>query len=133
MYNLPVVYRGEPQSYTGHPPGLSSRLFLRLGAEPLDTFCHLIYPASRPWRPRSDTRLLLHDAQGNVVATREVQIPCGGSLLWHYSELFDAGQRARAGARGAYVLVRDLTCRLFGYHGLLGARGTFSLDHMFGF
>jgi len=26
-----------------------------------------------------------------------------------------------------------MTCRLFGYHGLLGRDGAFSLDHMFGF
>jgi len=31
------------------------------------------------------------------------------------------------------VLVRDLTCRLFGYHGLMDDAGGFSLDHMFGF
>ena len=30
-------------------------------------------------------------------------------------------------------IVRDPTCRLFGYHGLLGRDGAFSLDHMFGF
>ena len=31
------------------------------------------------------------------------------------------------------LIVRDVTCRLFGYHGLLGRDGAFSLDHMFGF
>jgi hypothetical protein len=46
--------------------------------------------------------------------------------------LFDEATRARAGT-GAYVIVRDTTCRLFGYHGLLGGNGSFSLDHMFGF
>jgi hypothetical protein len=46
--------------------------------------------------------------------------------------LFGEAARARAGADG-YVIVRDPTCRLFGYHGLLGAAGSFSLDHMFGF
>jgi hypothetical protein len=46
--------------------------------------------------------------------------------------LFDEATRARAGT-GAYVIVRDTTCRLFGYHGLLGGDGAFSLDHMFGF
>jgi hypothetical protein len=40
--------------------------------------------------------------------------------------------RARAGNR-AYAVIRDTTCRLFGYHGLLGDDGAFSLDHMFGF
>jgi hypothetical protein len=29
--------------------------------------------------------------------------------------------------------VRDGTCRLFGYHGLMDDAGGFSLDHMFGF
>jgi hypothetical protein len=38
---------------------------------------------------------------------------------------------ARA-AGGGYVLVRDTTCRLFGYHGLDNG-AAFSLDHMFGF
>ena len=59
-------------------------------------------------------------------------IPCSGSRLWHYHTLFDIRDRSRAGA-GAYAIIRDPTCRLFGYHGLLGADGAFSLDHMFGF
>jgi hypothetical protein len=46
--------------------------------------------------------------------------------------MFDAGERQAAG-RGAYVIIRDTTCRLFGYHGLLNGNGAFSLDHMFGF
>jgi hypothetical protein len=31
------------------------------------------------------------------------------------------------------MLIRDTTCRLFGYHGLMAEGGRFSLDHMFGF
>jgi hypothetical protein len=31
------------------------------------------------------------------------------------------------------VLVRDATCRLFGFHGLSRHGGDFSFDHMFGF
>jgi hypothetical protein len=132
MYNMPLTYRDEPQSYINIPPGLSTRLFLRLGPAPLDTFCHLIYPASRPWHPHSATRLILHDGAGAEVATREVAIPCSGSLLWYCSDMFDAADRERAGD-GAYVLIRDVTCRLFGYHGLVRSEGVFSLDHMFGF
>ena len=45
IFNTVLTYKGEPQSYTGRPPGLSTRLFLRLGPEPIDTYCHLIYPA----------------------------------------------------------------------------------------
>ena len=40
--------------------------------------------------------------------------------------------RARA-AGGGYIIVRDATCRLFGYHGLVGSDRAFSFDHMFGF
>ena len=134
MFNSVLVYRGEPQSYAGRAPGLSTRLFLRLGtgiAE--DTFCHLIYPASTPWHAASATTLVLHDNGGEPVAEREVAIPCGGSLLWYAGETFSADEIARAG-EGGYVLVRDATCRLFGYHGLVAADGqAFSLDHMFGF
>lgn len=132
VYNVPVTWRGEPQSYAGPAPGLSTRLFLRLGPHGTDTLCHLIYPASKPWHPCSDTRLTLVAKDGTEVARRRVRIPCGGSLLWRYSEMFGPKVRRRAG-EGAYVVVRDSTCRLFGYHGLLGAAAAFCLDHMFGF
>ena len=62
---------------------------------------------------------------------RKSRIACGGSHLFRANETFSASDRARAGANG-YVIVRDTTCRLFGYHGLLSERA-FSLDHMFGF
>lgn len=132
IYNLPITYGAEPQSYIGRPPGLSTRLYLRLGEEPLETLFQLIYPASAPWHPESSTTLLLHDGAGAEVARREVKIPCSGSRLFRYGEVFDARTRARAGA-GAYLIVRDTTCRLFGYQGLLEAAGAFSFDHMFGF
>ena len=132
VFNTLLTYRDEPQSYTGRPPGLSTRLFLRLGDEPYDTLCHLIYPASTPWRRHSATELTLHDSRGAEIATVTVTIPCSGSHLWRYRETFEAALRDRAGA-GAYVVVRDPTCRLFGYHGLVAPSGRFSLDHMFGF
>jgi hypothetical protein len=132
VFNTVLTYKGEPQSYAGRPPGLSTRLFLRLGDEPLDTLCHLIYPASTPWRERSETDLLLLDRDGREVARERLAIACSGSRFWRYHEVFDRAARARAGA-GAYIIIRDPTCRLFGYHGLLGADGAFSLDHMFGF
>jgi hypothetical protein len=132
VFNTVLTYKDEPQSYAGRPPGLSTRLFLRLGDAPLDTICHLVYPASTPWHPLSSTDLALLDATGREVARRRVEIPCGGSLFWRYHETFSAEERAAAGAE-AYVVIRDVTCRLFGYHGLAGPGGRFSLDHMFGF
>jgi hypothetical protein len=132
VFNTVLTYRDEPQSYAGRAPGLSTRLFLRLGDAPLETQCHLIYSASTPWHAESQTALILHDAQGQEVASREAAIPCGGSLLWRVSEMFEAGEIKAAGA-GGYVLVRDVTCRLFGYHGLIRGETAFSLDHMFGF
>jgi hypothetical protein len=132
VFNTLVTYRDEPQSYTGPPPGLSTRLFLRLGEGAYDTLCQLIYPASRPWLPTSATDIILYDGSGNEVARSDLTIPCSGSRLWHYHATFDPKTRARAGA-GAYIIIRDKTCRLFGYHGLVGPDGSFSLDHMFGF
>ena len=64
IFNTAMTYRDEPQSYSGPPPGLSTRLFLRLGEAPLRSFMVLIYPASAPWHPRSTTTLLLHDGDG---------------------------------------------------------------------
>jgi hypothetical protein len=132
VFNTILTYRDEPQSYGGRPPGLSTRLFLRLGTSGYDTMCHLIYPASRPWRPASATEIILYDGNGGEIARASLTIPCSGSRLWRYHALFDPALRARAGA-GAYAIIRDQSCRLFGYHGLLGAGGAFSLDHMFGF
>lgn len=135
IYNTPVIYKDEPQSYNGAPPGLSTRLFLRLGqtlGQEMDALCHLIYPASLPWRPHSSTHLILHDGHGHVVAEKQIAIACSGSLFWRYCEMFEANERKAAGA-SAYVIVRDMTCRLFGFHGLLQGGASFSLDHMFGF
>jgi hypothetical protein len=132
VFNTILVYRHEPQSYSGQPPGLSTRLFLRLGEGEYDTLCHLIYPASLPWRQTSATDIILHDATGREIARKSLAIPCSGSHLWRYHALFDPATRAAAGP-GAYALVRDPTCRLFGYHGLIGRGGAFSLDHMFGY
>jgi hypothetical protein len=132
VFNTVLTYKGEPQSYSGRAPGLSTRLFLRLGQDRHDTLCHLIYPASTPWHETSRTDLILHDRNGVEIDRRSVAIACSGSLFWRYRELFDAATRARAGDN-AYIVIRDTTCRLFGYHGLSSASGAFSLDHMFGF
>ncbi|MBN4083148.1 hypothetical protein JYU08_00525 [bacterium AH-315-B06] len=132
IFNAALTYRNEPQSYSGPAPGLSTRLFLRLGPPPLDTLCHLIYPASTPWHARSDTALILCGGDGTAIAERRMAIACGGSRFWRYREIFDAAARDAAGP-GAYILIRDATCRLFGYHGLINGAQSFSLDHMFGF
>jgi hypothetical protein len=132
VFNTILTYRDEPQSYSGRPPGLSTTLFLRLGDGEYDTLCHLIYPASLPWRPKSTTDIILRDRGGQEVARKSLAIACSGSQLWRYHELFDANTRSAAGP-GAYAVIRDPTCRLFGYHGLIGRDGGFSLDHMFGY
>ncbi len=132
MFNSVLTYRGEPQSYASRPPGLSTRLFLGLGPGDLETLCHLIYPASTPWREKSDSKLLLHNAAGELVDEASLHIPCGGSAHWCASEVFSAAKLAALGD-GGYIMIRDRTCRLFGYHGLINDAGAFSLDHMFGF
>jgi hypothetical protein len=132
MFNLPLTYRGEPQSYGGPAPGLSTRLFLRIAPRPWSTFCHLIYPVSQSWHAQSQTMLILRGGGGEDVARVELRIPAPGSRLWRVQDVFDEPTLARAGTN-PYVIVRDETCRLFGYHGVEGGEGSFSLDHMFGF
>lgn len=131
VFNTLVTYKGEPQSYKGPPPGLTTRLFLRVGQAPYDALCHLIYPASLPWHAQSDTALILMSGKGEEIAKRNIRIVCGGSYLWRFKETFSEDERAHAG-ENCYVIIRDTTCRLFGYHGLIG-KSAFSLDHMFGF
>jgi hypothetical protein len=132
LYNTLMTYRDEPQSYSGPPPGLSTRLFLKLGDARRRSFAHLIYPASAAWLPRSGTTLLLHDSAGQIVAEEKIAIPCCGSATVFPDDMFGEALVTQAGPRG-YVLIRDATCRLFGYHGLMDDQGGFSLDHMFGF
>jgi hypothetical protein len=132
IFNTVMVYKNEPQSYAGKPPGLSTRLFLRMGHDGADTICHLIYPASTPWRATSQTDLVLFDSKGTELVKKTVNIACSGSLLWRTSEIFTDAEREKAGGN-AYVMIRDATCRLFGYHGLAKGDKAFSLDHMFGF
>jgi hypothetical protein len=132
IFNTMMTYKGEPQSYSGPPPGLSTRLFLKLGTDGRHSFSHLIYPASGPWHERSDTQLQLHDGDGVVIAESTIHVARSGSMLVRPDLIFPAADIAKAGPRG-YVIIRDKTCRLFGYHGLVDADGRFSLDHMFGF
>lgn len=134
MFNTVLTYKDEPQSYAGRAPGLTTRLFLRTGVDGADTLCHLIYPASTPWHRESDTHLILTRRDGQEIARRSVRIACNGSYHFRASLTFAEDELAAAGEH-AYILIRDTTCRLFGYHGLVrdGADGAFSLDHMFGF
>jgi len=132
MFNTLMTYRDEPQSYSGPPPGLTTRLFLRLGEARRRSFAVLIYPASAPWREMSSTALVLHDADGLAIAEEHVAIACSGSTTIRPHLVFGEERLRGAGPTG-YVLVRDATCRLFGYHGLMDEAGGFSLDHMFGF
>jgi hypothetical protein len=132
IFNTAMTYRDEPQSYSGPPPGLSTRLFLKLGDRDRHSFAALIYPASGPWHPMSSTTLQLYDGAGMPIAEAPVAIACSGSVMIWPHTAFDAATLAAAGPDG-YVLVRDSTCRLFGYHGLMDQAGGFSLDHMFGF
>jgi len=82
IFNTVLVYKNEPQSYAGRPPGLSTRLFLRLGREEgTDTLCHLIYPASTPWHAQSETDLILSDSKG----TELIKKNCAYGLRWFFA------------------------------------------------
>jgi hypothetical protein len=132
MFNTIMTYKGEPQSYNGPPPGLTTRLFLKLGFGGRSSFCVLMYPASAPWVEHSSTVLELHDSDGARLASAEVRIACSGSVVVYPDKFFSAAQLRDAGEAG-YVLIRDTTCRLFGFHGVDDGTGGFSFDHMFGF
>jgi hypothetical protein len=132
IFNTIMTYKSEPQSYSGKPPGLSTRLFLKLGFGGRESFCVLIYPASSPWLPRSDTMLELYNANGTLIDTAKLSVACSGSAIVFPSRYFTVEKLHEASETG-YVLIRDTTCRLFGFHGVDNGVGGFSFDHMFGF
>ncbi len=76
--------------------------------------------------------LKLHDGAGRQIAEQGLKIACSGSAMVWPGRYSVRRRCAMPGPKG-YVLVRDPTCRLFGYHGLMDDAGGFSLDHMFGF
>ena len=130
MFNHLITYKNEPQSYKGPPPGLSTRLFLRIPPPPVRAFCHLIYPVGVEWDAKSSTVLELKNAKGELLAESPLAIPAGGSHVFYCDEVFSSQELSRAA--GGYVVIRDANCRLFGYHGAR-RNGAFALDHMFGF
>ncbi|MDI9349363.1 MAG: hypothetical protein QM537_05115 [Candidatus Symbiobacter sp.] len=133
LYNIPWSWKKEPQSYIGKPPGLSTRLFLRVDGNGRDSLCHLIYPSSgNIWHPHSTTDIILMDENGEVCATRHIAIAQNGSYFFRTHSLFNETERAAAGGR-PQIFIRDVTCRLFGFHGLTTTAGGFAFDHMFGF
>jgi hypothetical protein len=132
IFNTIMTYKNEPQSYSGPPPGLTTKLFLKLGTATEESFCVLIYPASARWHPYSTTQLELRSRTGELLASKGIQIACSGSVLFYVSQQFEPDTMRSAG-EGGYVLIKDATCRLFGFHGLADRAGRFSFDHMFGF
>jgi hypothetical protein len=128
IFNTLITYKNEPQSYAGPAPGLSTKLFLRLDSQ-FEAFCHLIYPVSNKWHDFSTTQLILYDKAAQEISSHSIAIRAGGSLFWQASEMFSVDELQR----GSYIIIRDTTCRLFGYHGLLDGERAFCLDHMFGF
>lgn len=131
LFNHPLTFRNEPQSYAGPPPGVTTRLILRLAPpkSSWDTWCQLIFPVSDHWKGESATFLQVMDAKGKLLAEKFVSIPASGSYAWLFTELVAEFPKAK---KGEYVVISDRSCRLFGYHGLRGQAGVFSLDHMFG-
>ncbi len=132
IFNTMITYKDQPLSYRGTPPGLSTRLFLRLGPQGYKTHYHLIYPVSKKWYDFSSTEIQLKSSTGQTIATKELKIVQSGSYYGCVQDQFSEQDLAQAG-KEAYIIIRDETCRLFGYHGLLSDTDAFSLDHMFGF
>jgi hypothetical protein len=74
----------------------------------------------------------LYGNAGELLASKAIQIACSGSMSFYVSQQFEP-HTLRSAGEGGYVLVKDTTCRLFGFQGLDDRAGRFSFDHMFGF
>ena len=98
IFNTLMTYRDEPQSYSGPPPGLSTRLFLKLG----DDGRQLRLPDLRRLRRlapacQSTTRLMLHDGEGALIEERPLAIACSGSAMVWPHQVFGPRCCARPG------------------------------------
>ena len=140
VFNTILTYRDEPQSYVGAAAGIVDvRLSPAGSATTARTIrmCHLIYPASQPVADRkSATEIILYDAGGSQIAPRILVHLVFGIAAVALPRDVLTPRIARKGAGpgpGGMWSICDTTCRLFGYHGLIGRDGAFSLDHMFGY
>ncbi len=129
IFNNITTYKGEPQSYKGPPPGLSTSLFLRVCPGKNNSLSYLIYPVSDVWHPKSNTLITLLDGDQEI-AKHEVQIDANGCYLLDCYKIFGKSTIMRLAKPSVSIV--DRTCRLFGYHMLKGSQA-FSMDHMFGF
>ena len=133
MFNTVMTWRDEPQSYSGAAAGpfddavpaarrCAAAQLRGADLSRLGTVARGVRHGAETARRRGTRRS----------PSKRLTIACSGSAMVWPVEIFGAAALREAGPDG-YVLVRDATCRLFGYHGLMDDAGGFSLDHMFGF
>ena len=134
VFNTVLTYKGEPQSYSGRAPGLSTRLFLRLGdgaaRHALPSDLSGLDAVARDERAPTSCCTTAPAPRSRSVA---VAIPCSGSLFWRYHETV---RRGDAGAGRRRMPISWFATRPAGFSAIMGfsgAGGAFSLDHMFGF
>ena len=134
MFNTALTYRGEPQSYSGPAPGLSTRLFLRVAPRRTETICHLIYPVSEKWHPQlDDQRSRCASENGEELARKDIAIPRVGLVPLACRRDVRCGAAARGRpASLCHHPRRDLPAVRLSRRSM-GTGGSFSLDHMFGF
>lgn len=95
IFNTLMTWRSEPQSYSGPPPGLTTRLFLKLGQEGHESFSCLIHPASVEGTDASETILHLYSNAGVELERRKISInPSGSYMVWPH-EIFGAENSPR--------------------------------------
>lgn len=95
----------------------------------------LCYPAPMPERQKpSESRVMLFDRTGQVRRETMISIQPNGTFFARVDELFPDAQEALAGTGGIGVVkVRDLTCRIMGYHVVRHLpTGTLAIDHLYG-
>jgi creatinine amidohydrolase len=86
IFNTAMVYKGEPQSYHGKPPGLTTRLLLRLAPEHVDM---------------GQARNFVSRWQGASNSAPRVAPDGGAPLAWQAQDLNPAGAVGDASSASA--------------------------------
>jgi len=134
VFNTILTYRDEPQSL---PTGASAGIVDPTVPQARRAALRHDLPSDLPRRPGLGSRRVTRtsfstNSAGCEVARSHLAIPCSGYPAMVLSKVVRRSDPAPRAGTGAYVIVRDTTCRLFGYHGPAGAAmAPFSLDHMF--
>ena len=133
IFNTVMTYKGEPQSYNGPPPGVSTKLFLKLGLGGTRSFsCSSIRPRQNGMSVPA--RRWIVRRRGQLAATQRISISCFGWRSFRLYQYFRRRMKLLEARMPVRPLIKHPTCQAISRPmASMTQQVSISFDHMFGF